>query len=109
MDHILFKFFTDTVFKMTISKSEISDHFLCSMVPSSTKQRSNTKNTILYKQVFYTESTKLLKQKLYETSWDDTEVSQNPNEAYKSFKKIFSDLYNAYFLKQQIKLKSKDL
>ena len=49
MDHILFKFFTDTVFKMTISKSEISDHFLCSMVPSSTKQRSNTKNTILYK------------------------------------------------------------
>ena len=49
MDHILFKFFTDTVFKMAIFKSEISDHFLCFMVPSSTKQRSNTKNTILYK------------------------------------------------------------
>ena len=56
-----------------------------------------------------TESTELFKQKLYETNWDDTEVSQNPDEACKSFLNKFSDLYDTYFPKNQVKLKSKDL
>ena len=51
----------------------------------------------------------LFKQKLYETNWDDIEVSQNPDEAYESFLNKFSDLYDTYFPKKQIKLKSKDL
>ena len=46
---------------------------------------------------------------MYETNWDDIEVSQNPNEAYESFLNKFSDLYDTYFPKKQIKLKSKDL
>ena len=44
----------------------------------------------------------MFKQKLYETSWDDIDASQNSDEA-------FSDLYYTYFPKRQIKLKSKDL
>ena len=56
-----------------------------------------------------TESTELFKQKLYETNWDGTEVSQNPDEACKSFLNKFSDLYDTYFPKNQVKLKSKDL
>ena len=74
------------------------------MIPSSMKQTKNIKNTIIYKTVFDTESIELFKQKLYETSWDDIEVSQNPNKVYKSFLSKFSDLYDAYFLKQQTKL-----
>ena len=73
------------------------------------KQTNNTKNIVIIKRVFDTESIKLFKQKLYETSWDDTEASQNPDEAYKSFVNKFSDLYDTYFPKKQIKLKSKDL
>ena len=73
------------------------------------KQTNNTKNIVIIKRVFDTESIKLFKQKLYETSWDDIEASQNPDEAYKSFVNKFSDLYDTYFPKKQIKLKSKDL
>ena len=73
------------------------------------KQTNNTTNTVIFKRVFDTESTELFKQKLYETNWDGIEVSQNPDEVYKSFLNKFSDLYNTYFPKKQIKLKSKGL
>ena len=55
------------------------------------KQTNNTKNIVIIKRVFDTESIKLFKQKLYEASWDDIEASQNPDEAYKSFVNKFSD------------------
>ena len=54
------------------------------MIPSSTTQTNSTKNTVIFKRVFDTESIELFKQKLYETSWDDIEASQNPDEVYKS-------------------------
>ena len=73
------------------------------------KQTNNTTNTVIFKRVFDTESTELFKQKLYETNWEGVEVSQNPDEVYKSFLNKFSDLYNTYFPKKQIKLKCKDL
>ena len=73
------------------------------------KQTNNTKNTVIFKGVFDTESVELFKQKLQETSWDDIEASRNSDEAYKSFLNKFSDLYDSYFPKKQVKLKSKDL
>ena len=110
IDHILTNSFTDTVFETAIFKSDISDHFpICFMIPSSMKQTNNTKNTVIFKRVFDTESIELFKQKLYETSWDDIEASQNLDEAYKSVLNKFSDLYDTYFPKKQIKLKSQDL
>ena len=48
------------------------------MIPSSTKQIYNTKNTTILR-VFDTESKEPFKQKLYETRWVDIEVSQNPD------------------------------
>ena len=100
-DHILTNSFND--FKTAIFKSEISDHFPMFMISSSMKQTNTTKNTVIYKKVFDTKSIELFKQKLYETSWDDIEVSQNHNDTYKSFLNKFSDLCNAYFPKKQIK------
>ena len=106
IDHIFKNSFTDNVF----FQSDISDHFpICFRIPSSMKQTNNTKNTTIFKRVFDTESIELFKKKLYETSWNDIEVSQNPDKLYKSFLNKFSGLYNTYFPKQQIKLKSKDL
>ena len=70
IDHILTNSFTDTVFKTAIFKSDISDHFpICFIIPSSMKQTNNTKNTVIFKRVFDTESIELFKQKLYETNW----------------------------------------
>ena len=69
------------------------------------KQANDAKNNVVYKRVFDTESIELFKRKLYETSWDETEVSQNRDEADKSFLNKFSNLYDAYVSKKQIKLK----
>ena len=83
IDHILTNSFTDTVFKTAIFKSDISDHFpICFIIPSSMKQTNNTKNTFIFKRVFDTESIELFKHKLYETNWDDSEVSENPDEVF---------------------------
>ena len=85
IDHILTSSFNDTVFKTAIFKSDISDHFPMSfMIPSSMKQTNNTRSINIFKRVFDTESVKLFKQKLYETSCYDSEACQNPEEAYKS-------------------------
>ena len=46
------------------------------------KQTNNTKNTFIFKRVFDTESIELFKHKLYETNWDDSEVSENPDEVF---------------------------
>ena len=70
------------------------------MIPSSTKQTNNTKNTVIFKRVFDTESIELFKQKLYEISCHDIDASQNSDEAYKSFFNRFSDLYYSYFPKK---------
>ena len=86
IDHILTNSFTDTVFKTAIFKSDISDHFpICFIIPSSMKQINNTKNTVIFKRVFDTESIELFKQKLYETNWDDIEVSKTPMKRIKVF------------------------
>ena len=70
IDHILTNSFTDTVFKTAIFKSDISDHFpIGFIIPSSMKQTKNTKNTVIFKRVFDTETIELFKQKLYETNW----------------------------------------
>ena len=61
------------------------------MIPSSMKQ--TTQKIPSYLKEYLTQNQK---QKLYETSWDDIEASQNLDEAYKSFLNKFSDLYDTY-------------
>ena len=86
IDHILTNSFIDSVFKTAIFKSDVSDHFpICFIIPSSMIQTNNTKNTIIFKRAFDTESIELFKQKLYETNWDDIEVSQNMMKRIKVF------------------------
>ena len=110
IDHILTNSFCDTVFKTAIYKFDVSDHFpIYFIVPSPSKQRNVTETTFITKRIFNTESIKLFKQKLYETSWDEMEMSQNPDEAYKTFLTKFFDLYNIYFPTKIPKLKNKGL
>ena len=103
IDHILTNSFCDTVFKTAIYKCDVSDHFpICFIIPSPSKQDNNTETTFVTKRI--TESIELSKQKLYETSWDEMEMSQNLDQAYKTFLTKFSDLYNIYFPTKIIKV-----
>ena len=110
IDHILTNSFCDTVFKIAIYKCDVSDHFpICFIIPSPSKQENVTETTFITKRIFNTESIELFKKKLYETSWDEMEMSQNPDQAYKTFLTKFSDLHNIYFPTKIIKVKNKDL
>ena len=110
IDHILTNSFTETVFKTAILKIDVSDHFpICFMIPSLAKQEKDTSTTFIYKRISDTKAIEMFKQKLYETDWDDIEVFENPNDAYKSFMNKFSVLYETFFPKKKIKSKDKDL
>ena len=98
IDHILKNSFCDTVFKTAIYKSDVSDHFpICFIIPSPSKQENVAETTFITKRILNTKSIELFKQKLYETSWDEMEMPQNPDQAYKTFLTKFSDLHNIYF------------
>ena len=88
----------------------MSDHFpICFIIPSPSNQENVTETTFITKRILNTKSIELFKQKLYETSWDEMEMFQNPDQAYKTFLTKFSDLYNIYFPTKIIKVKNKDL
>ena len=70
---------------MTIIKSDVSDFFpICFMIPSLNYQTENDTNHI-YERIINNESIKSFKQRLSETDWHEIEVSENPDEAYKTF------------------------
>ena len=88
----------------------MSDHFpICFIIPSPSNQENVKETTFITKRILNTKSIELFKQKLYETSWDEMEMFQNPDQAYKTFLTKFSDLYNIYFPTKIIKVKNKDL
>ena len=109
IDNILTNCFIDRTFKTAIFKSDISDHFpICFIIPSM-KTKIKNETFFLYKRNFNTDAKHAFQNELYETNWKDIETFTDPNEAYKAFLEKFLILYDKYFLKQKIKVKTKDL
>ena len=109
IDHILTNCFIDRTFKTAIFKSDISDHFpICFIIPSM-KTKIKNETSFLYKRDFNTDTKHAFQNELYETNWKDIETFTDPNEAYKAFLEKFLILYDKYFPKQKIKVKTKDL
>ena len=48
-------------------------------------------------------------QKLYEIHWNEVKSSENPSESYEIFLTKFVSIYDAFFPKKKIKVKSKDI
>ena len=76
---------------------------------NSLPKQNNKENMFLYKRAYNTESIESFKQKLHETKWVGIISFQYPDDAYKTFLKRFSTLYDTYFPEKKIKLKNKDL
>ena len=73
------------------------------------KTKIKNETSFLYKRNFNTDAKHAFQNELYETNWKDIETFTDPNEAYKAFLEKFLILYDKYFLKQKIKVKTKDL
>ena len=108
IDNILTNSFVDTNFKSAIFKTDISDHFLICLFLPSTKVKSESETTFIYKRIVNTFAIEMLKQQLYETNWEEIETNRDPNEAYNILQKVLL-LYDHYFPEKEIKVTKKDL
>ena len=97
IDHILTNYFTETVFKTAIFKSDKFCHFLiCFLIPSSSTQKEN-KTNLFIKKIFNTESFESFEKKLYKTAWEETLTSKTLCKAYTTFLQKFIVLYDKIF------------
>ena len=107
MDNILTNSFVDTNFKSAIFKTDISDHFpICLFFPS-TKVKSESETTFIYKRIVNTLAIEMFKQQLYEINWEEIETNQDPNEAYNIFLQKVLLLYDHYLPEKEIKVTKK--
>ena len=98
VDNIITNSIFDNDFESAMIKTEVSDHFPIIFIIK-LKTTSSTKNhadQFIYKCDFDKSSLNLVKQNLFETSWDNLKNIADPNEPYDKFLKAFLSLYK-YF------------
>ena len=112
IDNLLTNFIFDTSSKLKkgIIKSEVSDHFpifvsLCS--PS--KIHKEYQKITIHKRVIYDTNLMAFKTDLRNFNWNSINHSPENNSKYETFFKIFSELYEKYFLLKDFQIKVKDL
>ena len=106
IDHILTNSYTETIFKTTILKCDVSDHFpICLLIPS---LKFSLKNKIIhtYKRSFNEQSIFNFKKIFFQIDWQDIETLQNPRDAYTYFLEQFLTLYDTFFPLKKIKIKA---
>ena len=87
IDNILANSFVDTNFKSAIFKTGISDHFPICLFPPSTKVKSESGTTFIYKRIVNTLAIEMFKQQLYEINWEEIETLMKLTTFF--YKKLF--------------------
>ena len=110
IDHIITDYVLTCDFKTAILKTDLTDHFpiviaLKNHGPS--QQHSNTKHK--YKRSYNEENIKAFNQRLLSVNWDEVKNCDDPNEAYKQFFNIFNSIYDIYFPKVSVRIKTKHI
>ena len=109
IDHIITNCFVDTNFKTAIFKSDISDHFLICVFLSPMIDENKNEVTYIYKRNINSETIEKFNQKLYEIDWNEVKSCEHPSESYEIFLTKFLSIYDDFFPKKKIKVKSKDI
>ena len=109
IDYIITNCFADTNFKTAIFKSNISDHFPIGVFLSPMIDENKNEVTHIYKRNINSETVKKFNQKLYEIDWNEVKSCEHPSESYEIFLTKFLSIYDAFFPKKKIKVKSKDI
>ena len=109
-DHIITDYVLTCDFKTAILKTDLTDPFpiviaLKNYGPS--QQHSNTKHK--YKRSYNEENIKAFNQRLLSVNWHEVKNCDDPNEAYKQFFNIFNSMYDIYFPKVSVRIKTKHI
>ena len=86
------------------------DHFPVVITPKidgPSEQSSKTKH--LYKRSYDEENMKVFNHRLLMTNWDGLKNCDDPSETYKQFFKIFNSIYDIYFPKISVRIKTKHI
>ena len=110
IDHIITDYVLTCDFKTAVLKTDLTDPFpiviaLKNYGPS--QQHSNTKHK--YKRSYNEENIKAFNQRLLSVNWHEVKNCDDPNEAYKQFFNIFNSMYDIYFPKVSVRIKTKHI
>ena len=110
IDHIITDYVLTCNFKTAILKTGLADHFPIVIAPKNygpSQQHSKTKHK--YKLSYNQENIKAFNQRLLSVNWDEVKNCDDPNEAHKQFFNIFNSIYDIYFPKVFVRLKTKHI
>ena len=88
----------------------MTDHFPLAIALKNdgpSQQHSKTKN--LDKGNYNEENIKFFNHRLLSINWDEIENCDDPNETYRQFFNIFNSIYDIYFPKVLVRLKTKHI
>ena len=100
-------------FKQSFDCNLFSSHYnyiikqLAYLLTENSVQLNNLNIGFIYKRNINTESVEKFNKNLYEIDWNQVKSFKNPSESYEIYLPIFLSIYNAFFTKKKIKVRSK--
>ena len=110
IDHIITDYVLTCDFKTAILKTDLTDYFpivISLKNDGLSPQHSKTKH--LYKLSYNEENIKAFNHRLLSINFNEVKNYDDPNEAYKKFLNIFNSIYDIYFPKVLVRLKTKHI
>ena len=111
IDHIITDYVLTCDFKTAILKTDLTDHSPMAIgLKNDGPSHQHLKTTKhKYKHSYNEENIKAFNHRLLSINWDEIKNCNNPNEAYKQFFNIFNSIYDIYFPKVFVSLKTKHI
>ena len=110
IDHIIANCILDCQFKTAILKRDVTDHFPIAMALKADEPfHQSQKVQNVHKRNYDEKAIESFKQRLWEIDWAELKKCEDSNEAYKHFSEIFILVYDNFFSKVKVRIKTKSL
>ena len=97
------------IFKTTIFKSGISDHFPIGVFLSPMVENNKFELMRIYKRIVNTGTIEIFDPKLDDMDWNEVKVCENASVSFKIYLTKFLCIYDVFFQKKKIKVQNKDI
>ena len=110
IDHIIANGIVDCQFKTAILKTDVTDHFRIAMTLKTDEPvHQSQKVQNVHSRNYDEKAIESFNQRLREYDWAELYKCEDPNEAYKHFFETFISVYDNFFPKVKVQIKTKSL
>ena len=110
IDHIIANCIVDCQFKTAILKTDVTDHFRIAMTLKTDEPvHQSQKVQNVHSRNYDEKAIESFNQRLREYDWAELYKCEDPNEAYKHFFETFISVYDNFFPKVKVQIKTKSL